>query len=412
MLLLRYLPETAAFLLFFLISGQIGGAFAIVAEFALVGLLLVTHVRTAIETVLRWWPLLLTALLAVASALWSPVPDVSARYGAQLLFTVFVGVFLARLMPARRWLIVFFLSTFVFCLASIASRRTGISDIGMVLIGLTGSKNAMSHEAQMLFMSAFAVLLLNGVSSRLRLLALAALPVGAGLVVITNSATGALLAVAGVAVLCVLWIGERVTPGLRLLTLAFVAALFVPILMLAPEIGAIRDHFLYETLNKDPTLTGRTLLWARADDLIAHKPFLGYGYQSIWMGDSFETIGLKRLTGIEDGRTFHFHNTFRQVAVDTGLLGLAIFAATLLFTLLAGLMQALMRPNAATSFFFASFALAVATAFTDTILQPFLIQTVIIYSCAVYAFARPEPVAQTAPNTQPISRFAAAARPT
>jgi hypothetical protein len=124
-------------------------------------------------------------------------------------------VFLARLMSPRSWLISFFLSTFVFCLASIASRRMGISDVGMVLVGLTGSKNAMSHEAQLLLVSALAVLLIGNISGWLRIAALAALPVAAVLVVITNSATGALLAVAGGALLVVLWFSERLTPGGR-----------------------------------------------------------------------------------------------------------------------------------------------------------------------------------------------------
>jgi exopolysaccharide production protein ExoQ len=268
----------------------------------------------------------------------------------------------------------------------------GISDVGMVLVGLTGSKNAMSHEAQLLLVSALAVLLIGNISGWLRIAALAALPVAAVLVVITNSATGALLAVAGGVLLFVLWFSERLTPGGRLSALLITALVLAPLLMLAPEIGAIRDHFLYETLNKDPTLTGRTLLWARADDLIAHKPFLGYGYQAIWMGDSSDTIGLMRLTGIEDGRTFHFHNSFRQVAVDTGLLGLAIFAGTLIYTTLRGLGQALMRPDGATSFFYVSFLLAFATAFTDTVIEPFLIQTVMLYSCCVYAQWRPQTV--------------------
>jgi exopolysaccharide production protein ExoQ len=410
MLLSRYLPETAAFLLIFLISCQIGGAVAIVIEFALVGLLIIANPKLFLQSMLNWWPLLLTPLLAMASALWSSAPDMSLRYGAQLLFTFVTAVFLARLLSARQWLIVFFVSTLVFCLASMASMRTGISAVGMVLIGLTGSKNAMSNEAQMLLMSGFTVLLLSGVSKPLRLAALLALPLAAALVVVTSSATSAILAVVGTVTIFLLWLGERLTPGMRLSVLFFSAVLLIPLFMLAPEISALRDHILYDTLNKDPTLTGRTLLWARADDLIARKPFLGHGYQAIWMGDSFDSIGLKRLTGIEDGRTFHFHNTWRQVAVDLGFVGLAIFAGTLVLSLLKGLSQALIGPRVATSFFFVTLALTVATGFADTILQPFLSGTLMLCTCCVYVFA-PEKAAQTQMSAQPVSPFAPARGP-
>jgi exopolysaccharide production protein ExoQ len=388
--LLKYLPETAIFLLFFLMSTEgIGGAAFVVIEFGLVGLLVATHPKTFLDTVLRWWPLMLTPMLAVASTLWSPVPDISLRYSAQLLFTVFTGVFSARLMPPRRWVCTFMLSLLMFCVISILSRREGQSDVGMVLIGLAGSKNSMSAFGQMLLIASIAVMLM-GVDRPLRLLAMAAAPVGAFIVVITNSATAAIFALGGAAMIAILWFARRMTPGGRLATVVMCALVLAPLIFLAPEISAIRDHILYDTLNKDPTLTGRTLLWARADDLIAHKPFLGYGYQSIWMGDSFDTIGLKRLTGITDGRLFHFHNTFRQIAVDTGLAGMAIFAVTLIVTLLKFIAQTLLRPTGATSYFFVTFLLSCMQAFTDTVMQPFLMGTVILYACCTYAQWRPE----------------------
>jgi hypothetical protein len=103
---------------------------------------------------------------------------------------------------------------------------------------------------------------------------------------------------------------------------------------------------------------------------------------------------LKRLTGIADGRTFNFHHTFRQVGVDTGLIGMAIFITTLVVVGLRGFWQLLVNPTPATSFFYAIFLLLVSRAFTDVIIGPFSIHTILLYACGVYAFWRPEMAAQ------------------
>ncbi|MCO5059601.1 MAG: hypothetical protein M9905_17315, partial [Rhizobiaceae bacterium] len=137
------------------------------------------------------------------------------------------------------------------------------------------------------------------------------------------------------------------------------------------------------------------------DALIAERPLLGYGYQAIWMGDSSETIGLKRLMGVEDGRQFHFHHAFRIVAVDTGMVGLAAFVVMLLLVGFAGLKQLLLRPRVETSFFFLIFALMVARAFTDAIIGPFSMHTLLFFAACVYAFWGMQPAEEAAPEQAP-----------
>jgi exopolysaccharide production protein ExoQ len=61
------------------------------------------------------------------------------------------------------------------------------------------------------------------------------------------------------------------------------------------------------------------LLWQAALEEIARRPLFGAGYDSFW------PAGLNwRMFGIIDelGYVLHFHNSFVQVAVDLGLLGL------------------------------------------------------------------------------------------
>jgi exopolysaccharide production protein ExoQ len=391
MALIAYLPEIAGFLLLSLMATQVAeiGTILVVIELGLFALLIALRARTALETALKWWPLLLAPALAALSTLWSDVPMASLRYGGQFLLTAYVGVLLARLLPPRRFVMVFLVSFFVFCIACILFGRQGASAEGPVLIGLTGSKNQMGYAGQLLLLSGLAVLLMRNVPQWLRAVAVLALPVGGYILLGVNSATALLMGIGGAVVLAGLWFAERMAPGGRLATLIGVFAIVAPLTLLIPEALQAWEHFLYETLDKDPTLTGRVFLWARADDLIAQRPLLGYGYQAIWMGDSTETIALQRMTGISDGRTFHFHHQFRQIAVDTGLVGLAAFIGALVAVGFSGLRQLLLHPTAPTSFFYIVFMLMVMRAFTDVIIAPLNVHTVIFFAACTYAFWRP-----------------------
>ena len=399
MALLLFLPEIAAFMMLFMMATQVVqiGPYLVLIELGLLGLLLLLRAPVALQTARRWWTLMLVPLLAVISTLWSEAQMATLRYGVQFLLTAFIGVFLARLLPPRRFLIVFLLSFFCFCIACILYGRQGGSAEGMVLIGLTGSKNQMGYAAQLLLFSGLAVLLLRNTPAWLRWVGALALPFVGYLLLGFNSATALVMGIGGSAILIALWFCQRFTPGGRLAALIALFIVLTPLLLLAPEGAQAWNHFLYDTLDKDPTLTGRTFLWARADDLIQQRPLLGYGYQAIWMGDSTETIALQRMTGITDGRQFHFHHQFRQVAVDTGYVGLIAYVGALIAVVLSGMRQLLLRPTVATSFFYIVFMMMAARGFTDVIITPLNVHTVIFFAACTYAFWRPQEAAAPAP---------------
>lgn len=394
-----YLPEVVAFLQFILISTQEVpiGSYLVMVQFALFALLAITHPAMLLRALLRWWPLLLVQILALISSTWSTSPLDSARYASQYLYTAFFGVLLALVMSPRRYLIVLLISLFVFSLMCILYGREGPSFHRMVLIGLTGSKNQMAYQAQLLMLASVAVMMLSNISAGLRWVAVLSLPLSVYLLVETESSTAILMAVGGSAVLVGICISERLTTGGRLAALAGAVLILLPLTVLLPEITGALNHFVFDTLNKDPTLTGRTVLWHRADDLIARRPLFGYGYQSIWMGDSTETIALRRVTGVWDGRIFHFHHQFRQIAVDTGLVGLISFIGIVVAVGLASARQFLLRPSVVTSFFFVTFMLMFARSFIDVVIGPFSVHTLIFYAACVYAFRRAEEGAKTAP---------------
>jgi exopolysaccharide production protein ExoQ len=401
MIFVAYLPEIVAFLQFVMMSVQETpfGPILVACQLALFGMLALARPQDLLQTVIRWWPLMLLQLLALTSSFWSSVPDMTARYAAQALYTTLSALFLARLLGARRFLIILTTSAFTFCVLSLFYGRQGTSFHNMVLIGLTGSKNQMAFEALMLLMAAISTLMLSNLSKLIRWIALLSVPFAAFLLLTTESSTALVLGLVGSLAIIACRFAERMSPSGRIGMVLMFAAVLTPMTLLLPEINASVDHFMFDTLNKDPTLTGRTQLWDRADDLIARKPFLGWGYQAIWMGDSEDTIALRRLTNVQDGRLFNFHQQWRQIGVDTGIVGILIYALTSIAGIFAGFRQFLLRPSVPTSFFFISLTLLVARSFVEILMAPFSIHAIVYYAACLFAFA-PGMVEAPAPQLQ------------
>jgi O-antigen ligase len=109
-------------------------------------------------------------------------------------------------------------------------------------------------------------------------------------------------------------------PGilLTLVPLAFLAYVF-----LAFGLGIDINAAVAQALGRDPTLTGRTLIW---DTLLSVdiNPLIGTGYESFWMG--------KRLLWIWERRGIinEAHNGFLQVYLNIGYIGLFLLCCYLL----------------------------------------------------------------------------------
>jgi O-antigen ligase len=76
-----------------------------------------------------------------------------------------------------------------------------------------------------------------------------------------------------------------------------------------------------ELLDRDPTLTGRTILWAIIIPMAMEKPWLGYGYGSFWLGEEGPSMEVWQLHGFP---TANGHNGLLDILLDLGLLGALI----------------------------------------------------------------------------------------
>lgn len=79
-------------------------------------------------------------------------------------------------------------------------------------------------------------------------------------------------------------------------------------------------------LGRDPTLTGRTEIWSYVIRYIEQKPVLGWGYQVFWEVDGPVRRYLMKDLGWEPVSA---HNGFLEIALQFGLVGLAVFMAFL-----------------------------------------------------------------------------------
>jgi exopolysaccharide production protein ExoQ len=297
--------------------------------YGLVAIGLFLSIDQAWRAALRAPWLILLALVAMASAIWSIDPELSFRRGVALLATTMLGVYLAARFD---WLSALRLLGAVWFLLMAASLIAGLVAPGFARMsevhvgawmGGWSEKNALGgHAARASFLLVFLAWRdpvyrrwwIGGV-----LLALA-------LVIFSRSATALLGAGLGLGILFAAWWmlkGKRwslvlVWSGVTILGLVVLAYITMPEVVLG-------------LLGKDETLTGRTDIWASLGEAIDKRPVLGYGYMAFWGLDSEPRYWLGRAV---DWNAPSGHNGWLDLAISLGVVGVAIYTIDLVITLL------------------------------------------------------------------------------
>ncbi len=267
----------------------------------------------------RW--LVLLALLAVASALWSIDPELSFRRGIAVLATTLMGVYLAA---RYDWISALRLLAVVWFGLMAASFIAGIVAPGFAVMhevhpgawsGGWSEKNALGgHAARAAFLFAF----LAWRDGTHRKWWGGGLVLSLLLVVLSKSATALLGASLGLGVLVAAWWmlkGRRWSLALAW-SVACVVGAAVMIYVVAPGL-------LLGLIGKDATLTGRTDIWIELAAAIEKKPALGYGYLAFWGLDSEPRYWLQRAV---DWNAPSGHNGWLDLAISLGVTGVVIFA--------------------------------------------------------------------------------------
>jgi exopolysaccharide production protein ExoQ len=266
---------------------------------------------------------LLLLMVAVASLFWSDAPDISLRRIIAILATSAFGWYLVGRYPARD---IFRLVAITLGLTAVLSVSYWMINPNIVILpadlggwrGIYGNKNVL---ARAMVLSAVSFMLLGLERGRYRWMVWAGLGLSTAMVLASDSKTGLVL-------LVLLALFLRSSGSLRLHVGILIPFLIACTFALIGGIIWLQSHAqaVAVQLGKDPTLTGRTDVWAVAMLMIQHRPWLGYGYGGFWLGWGGESAQFWRAIGWE---TPHSHNGFLDLTLDLGLVGLATFLAGL-----------------------------------------------------------------------------------
>ena len=97
------------------------------------------------------------------------------------------------------------------------------------------------------------------------------------------------------------------------------------------------EFIVVDTLNKDLTITGRTVFWPIIIDQVNEKPVLGYGVAGFWQSWRGKEDNPAGKVLMPNGFVpTHSHNGFFDIATDLGWLGMSLYILSFLNTLAKG----------------------------------------------------------------------------
>jgi exopolysaccharide production protein ExoQ len=292
--------------------------------YALISLGLVLAARESWRAILRAPWLIVLALLAIASTMWSIDPELTFRRGIAVLATTLMGVYLAARFD---WLTALRLLASVWLALMLASLVSGLVAPGFAVmseihpgawVGGWGEKNALGgHAARASFLFGF----LAWRDPAHRRAWVTGLLVSLALVVLSKSATALLGALLGLGIIAAAWwmLKGRRFSLMLIWSVTIVGSTAVLVYMTAPSL-------LLGLIGKDETLTGRTDIWIELAAAIEQKPALGYGYLAFWGLDSEPRYWLEKAVAWNAPSG---HNGWLDLAISLGLVVVVIFAVGL-----------------------------------------------------------------------------------
>ncbi|MFB9949560.1 O-antigen ligase family protein [Rhizobium puerariae] len=371
------------------------GQISILAYYGVWFLLVLVDYRRALGNYLKYLWIFGFALFCFLSAFWSPAFGTSLRTAIQYLTHIVCALIAMRAVSARtltRGAIAGVAVVLVYSLL-FGTYLYDAMDGTYSFVGAFSSKNQLgfyaslgvffSYATVMIFRGRGPWLVASGVVGLLSAYSLAA----------SQSATSVITTL-GVVALC---IGMQaimfLTPQNR--RLFFAAAL---VLAGIAGIGALQFGAMDAILSvfgKDSTLTGRTYLWQQGIEAAREHPMFGIGYQGYWVPGFAEAERLWQDFFITARSGFHFHNTYIETMVETGLVGTLLLSSILLAILVGHLKRLLTIARTPESLlFFGIASLLLIRSFVEIdIMHPYHVGSFLFYFAAgKLALAQQRPV--------------------
>lgn len=355
---------------------------------------------------LSCWPVLLLPGLCLLSALWSDAPGATLRYGTFYVATILPAILLGaggdRLALLKGMFGIFSIYTFA---GIFFGHYVLWGANGLAFAGLGGSKNLAGDVAALTLLLSGVVAMWAFSERRLAWLAGAVMTISAAsYCLMASKASGALIAVS-LALPCALMWGLSRRLALSTRVAIFLFTLFVIALLVATSSVWMPPLFdmMLQSSGKDQGLTGRELLWAKADQLIAARPLLGGGYRHFWIPGNLDAEYIWRAMGVATHYGFNFHNTPRDIEVDLGFVGLVLFSFVMAFGIVKAILATMIRPYFLGIFLCALIVFESPRLFFELIaFHDMHYSTVLVYMILAYGMR---------PDSLPMIRDISAARP-
>jgi O-antigen ligase len=284
-----------------------------------------------------WLPAGMLSLLifwVFASASWSLDPGTTNRRAMAVAFTTLFGCYFAASFDGKRMAEIlattFLVLALAGLLAAIAYPKMGVQhDINAGdWRGLWYEKNQMGAMMVYGALAAMAAILAGSRHGKRMVFTIL---LCAAMIVMSKSKTSLVVLMIG---LCgsLLFAAMRRGPAMAVIVVWLgitVIGAAVIVMWLAPEL-------VFQALGKDPSLTGRTDIWAGLLRQSAKAPVTGYGYAVFWTLDSVPANWIRKETGWLVPTA---HNGWLDILAQLGWVGVSLCALVLGGALLAGLFR-------------------------------------------------------------------------
>jgi exopolysaccharide production protein ExoQ len=282
-------------------------------------LLILQRSRRVFHAVRAAWPLVGLAAVAILSTAWSTQPTVTLRRSIVLLVSTLLAVYLGERYSIEEQVRLLTQTFGVMILVILVLRFAAppyyvvdyVSHPG-AWKGLSGYKNAFGQ-----YMATAVLLLLLVRFRHFRRLRYVFLVLAVGLLLRSYSAASLFCCVL-VAAVMPLWRSNRVIGRQRLPVYTIV----VMVLVSGSYLLMTHPWLVLNLLGRNPTLTGRTQLWAAVWGAILKHPMLGYGYDAFWTGMSGDAQEVRIGAGWMAQRA---DNGFLDLGLSLGLFGVCLF---------------------------------------------------------------------------------------
>lgn len=275
--------------------------------------------RLMSQMLAQHWVIMVLPIFAMLSTIWSAAPAASALDGFQMLFTTIISLRIVETLTTRQIMIAMMIALGGATAASVLNLAIGFSppvyEVNGAFLGIFTQKNNL---AKAVFWFAFATTAISLIYRR-PLIGLITTGLTFPLTLIAASKTGQigyafiliLLILAGLRRMSIQY--RILIPALLVLTLSGLAFVYIA------TGGALVGDFLV-LMGKNPTLTGRTVIWGVGLVVWRENMLVGIGLNSFWTSPEFSDAVAFIANNVDDGIR-GFHNVYVEYLVALGIFG-------------------------------------------------------------------------------------------